>query len=162
MQIDLTKLGQPEGETSPKPKKRRGLINLFSVVLLLVLLFLVFFYQNFQTVQVSGESMLPTFHNGQRILICKALWLVGPLQKRDIVVIKGEAAGEYIVKRVAYLEGDEVDYVNQPSNWDASQGKFVVPNGTVYVLGDNEEVSEDSRIFGPVSLSRVVGKVLGD
>jgi signal peptidase I len=162
MQIDLTKLDPPtEGEPAPAPKKA-PLVNVFSVVLMLVLLFLVFFYFNFQTVVVTGHSMEPTFHDKQRIAICKALWLVGGIQRGNIVVIRRDVDNEYLVKRVAYLAGDEVDTRNQPVNWDTfKNGAYKVPKDCVYVLGDNEEISEDSRVFGPVPMKDIVGKVFG-
>ena len=103
--------------------------------------------------------MEKTLHNGDHILVCKALWLVS-INKGDIVVIKGEKRGEYLVKRVYALEGDLVDYSHQPRSWDFTEGQFVVPAGHVYVLGDNEEVSEDSRTFGAVPNSQILGKVI--
>lgn len=104
--------------------------------------------------------MEPTLKDKQRILVCKAFWLVGAPKKGDIVVIRGEAPGEYLVKRVYATEGEEVDYAYQPENYDFSQGKYVVPEGYVYVLGDNLSMSEDSREFGPVPMQRILGKVV--
>ncbi len=100
-----------------------------------------------------------TLKNGDHILVCKALWLVS-INKGDIIVIKGEKPGEYLVKRVYALEGDSVDFSNQPKDWDFTKGKFVVPEGHVYVLGDNAAVSEDSRSFGPVPNGQILGKVI--
>ncbi len=145
--------------------KRRGMKpaarNWFLVVLLLVFLFLVFFFLNFQRVVVSGVSMYPTFKPNQRILVCKALWLVGPITKDDIVVIKSTEASEYLVKRVHFVEGQEVDRSLQPEKWNFMEGAFIVPPGHVYVLGDNLSNSEDSRAFGPVPMSEILGKVVG-
>lgn len=128
-----------------------------------VLLFAVFFLLNFTTVVVSGPSMLPTFKTGRRLLASKAYWLVGKLRHDDIVVIREKDASTgsgYFIKRVYRLAGEKVDMVNIPRAWKLKQGEFVVPPGTVYVLGDNREVSSDSREFGPVELSRVIGKVI--
>ena len=128
-----------------------------------VLVFAVFFLLNFTTVVVSGESMLPTFKSGRKLLASKAYWLVGGLRHDDIVVVRemdpGKGSG-YFIKRVYRLAGEEVDMVNVPRSWKLRQGKYTVPAGTVYVLGDNREVSSDSREFGAVDLSRVIGKVI--
>ncbi|MEW5884784.1 MAG: signal peptidase I [Armatimonadota bacterium] len=135
---------------------RRGLLT----ALLAVFLFLVFFFYNFQTVLVDGHSMEPTLKDKQRILVCKALWLVGAPKKGDIVVVRGDVPGDYLVKRVYATEGQQVDYAYQPENYDFSLGKYVVPEGHVYVLGDNLSMSEDSREFGPVPLRKILGKVV--
>lgn len=125
-----------------------------------VLAFAIFFIQNFKTVVVSGPSMMPTLRSGDRILASKAYWLVGGIRRKDIVVIKDENATGYIIKRVVFLPGETVDFYNAPRNWPLRNGPFVVPADSYYVLGDNREVSEDSRIFGPVDKSRIIGKVV--
>lgn len=155
MEFDLSKNPTKPKSRGLKPIARTG----FLVVLLLVMLFLLFFFLNFQTVVVQGHSMEDTLHNGDHILVCKALWLVS-IKKGDIIVIKGEKQGEYLVKRVYAMEGEPVDYSHQPKSWDFTEGQFVVPAGHIYVLGDNEEVSEDSRSFGPVPESQILGKVI--
>lgn len=160
MQVDLTetehRVAVVVAKTNGAQIARRG----FLAALLTVFLFLVFFFYNFQTVLVDGHSMEPTLHHKQRILVCKALWLVGAPTKGDIVVIRGDAPGDYMVKRVYAVAGQPVDYAYQPENYDFSRGKYVVPQGHIYVLGDNVNVSEDSRTFGPVPLERVLGKVV--
>lgn len=144
---------------------RKGVaITGFGTALLFVLVFAIFFYFNFTTVVVSGNSMEPTFHNGQRLLASRAYWLVGQIQRRDIVVVRtqGQGPGQtgYIIKRVLGLPGDAVDGANVPDSWRVSDGPFIVPEGRVYVIGDNREVSEDSRRFGPVPLDDVLGKIV--
>lgn len=156
MEFDLSRPA-PNVRHALKPGAR----NWFLLFLLFVFLFLVFFFLNFQRVVVKGESMYPTFHHGQRILVCKAMWLVGPIRKDDVVVIKRPETGEYLVKRVRFLEGEEVDRTLQPDNWNFIMGPYRVPRGHVYVLGDNLNNSEDSRSFGPIPLSDVLGKVVG-
>jgi signal peptidase I len=128
-----------------------------------VLAFAVFFLLNFTTVVVSGPSMLPTFKSGRRLLASKAYWLVGPLKKDDVVVIREadpNAGTGYFIKRIYRLAGETVDMVNVPRNYKLASGPYVVPSGTVYVLGDNREVSSDSRELGPIELSRIIGKVI--
>jgi signal peptidase I len=126
--------------------------------LVFVFVGLAFFAYNYQVVIVSGESMLPALSPDQKILVCKALWAAGLPTRGDIVVIDTEDG--FIVKRVAYLPGDEVDPENRPFEWPI-EPKFRVPENMVYVLGDNLMASEDSRAFGPVRMDRIIGKAVG-
>ncbi len=132
----------------------------FGIVLLLVFAITVFFYLNFNTVVVSGKSMLPTFHDKQRLLASRAYWLVGAIRDKDIVVIKGDEPKEYFIKRVYKMEGELVDFANVPETWSIANGEYRVPKGQIYVLGDNREVSEDSRKYGSVPLDRILGKIV--
>lgn len=128
--------------------------------MLLVLAFSVFFYLNFKTVQVSGVSMVPTFKDGQRVLVSKAYWLIGPIRNKDIVVISDDGPTGFMIKRVYKMAGETVDWKNIPDGHKIADGPFVVPEGTVFVLGDNRDQSEDSRRFGPVELEKILGKVV--
>ena len=119
-----------------------------------------FFFFNFTTVIVSGISMEPTYHSGQRLLACRAYWLVGPVKDNDVVVVKGSSSREYLIKRVYKTAGETVDWENAPSNWKIYMGEYKVPDGDIYVIGDNRPVSEDSRTFGPVSQDRIIGKII--
>jgi signal peptidase I len=139
---------------------RQRAITGFGITLLFVLGFAIFFFLNFKTVVVSGKSMEETFHDGDRLLAGRAYWLIGAIRVKDVVVLKSEGGSGYIIKRVAYMSGQTVDYVNIPDSWNLGQGDFVVPAGDIYVLGDNSAVSEDSRKFGPVPQKDVMGKVI--
>lgn len=156
-------LSQPAPQQTAQVRRgmRPAARNWFLVVLLLVFLFLVFFFLNFQRVVVRGISMYPTFEPNQRILVCKALWLVGQPKKGDLVVLKRQEESEYLVKRVAFIAGETVDRSLQPEKWSFVDGPYIVPEGHIFVLGDNLSNSEDSRSFGAVPLSTVLGKVVG-
>lgn len=142
-----------------KNGKQRAITG-FGVVLLLLLGFVLFMYSNFHTVIVSGISMFPTFKNGQRVLVSSAYWLVGPVKVKDVVVLQDTVPGQFIIKRVYKMGGEFVDEVNAPRSWSIMNGPFKVPDGMVYVLGDNRAQSEDSRAFGPVEISKILGKVV--
>jgi signal peptidase I len=148
-----------EPETK-RPSVTRRAFTGFGAALLFVLVFVLFFHFNFTTVVVSGQSMHPTLQNGQKVLVSKAYWLVGSIQDGSIVVIKGDLPGEYIIKRVYKMAGEDVDTFNAPGYWAIYKGEFKVPAGEVFVLGDNRSISEDSRRFGPVKVSSIIGKVV--
>ncbi|GIV21405.1 MAG: S26 family signal peptidase [Armatimonadota bacterium] len=137
---------QPEPAAKPEQtaKQQRWLRQ---AVALFVFLIIAFLYHNFFTLSVvRGKSMEPTFHDGQVILVGKGGLLFGALKRGDVVVFTRE--GQLLVKRVVALP-----YETAP---DGTR----VPANHIYVVGDNLEVSEDSRTFGPIPLSSIIGKVL--
>ncbi|CAN5423966.1 signal peptidase I [soil metagenome] len=141
-------------------KGKKRLITGFGSILLLVLALAVFVATNSKTVQVSGVSMLPTLHDGQRVLVSSAYWLVGPLRHEDIVVIHDTGPTGFIIKRIKYLGGEKVPFEDTPDDARLADGAFVVPVGRAFVMGDNRPQSEDSRRFGPVKLTDIIGKVV--
>jgi signal peptidase I len=91
------------------------------------------------------------------------------------VVLLQRDRGEVIIKRIYRLPGEEVaigysnlatpglkDYYEQESVkvGQISQIRYVVPQGYIVVLGDNPDVSEDSRFFGPAPISSIIGTVV--
>ncbi|WP_090933429.1 S26 family signal peptidase [Nonomuraea jiangxiensis] len=113
-------------------------------------------------VSVSGPSMIPTLHPGDRLLV-RRVPLAG-VRLGDVVVVResgpcrpGDPTGArgipWIVKRVVALPGDpEPDFLPR---W--ARGTGVVASGMLLVLGDNHAVSRDSRHFGAVPAERVLG-----
>ena len=135
---------------------------------------LIFFLLNFQIALVHGSSMNPSFHNGQVILVARSYWLDHPIKPGDVVLVRHD--GEVLIKRVYRLGGEPVNprrifgaklqrlpamgifynliYRNGPTT------AYLVPKGYAVVLGDNASVSVDSRQFGPVPISSIIGRVL--
>jgi len=93
----------------------------------------------FDSVIVLGDSMQPTLHPNDRVLVSKRAYLHRTPEVGDIIVFTppGEDPPNVVIKRVA-----------------------AVGEGVVFVLGDNLPQSEDSRVYGPVPLDRVRGKVV--
>ncbi len=128
---------------------------------------------------VSGGSMLDTLKDNDRVLV-QILGYNYP-EKGDIVVVTAPSfSSEPIVKRVIALEGDTVEiysgghvFVNgeelyEPyvSSLDFNGGQtlsypYTVPDGHIFVMGDNREVSADSRYYsiGPIDIDNIIGKV---
>ncbi|MFB7026188.1 MULTISPECIES: S26 family signal peptidase [unclassified Streptomyces] len=108
-------------------------------------------------VTVHGASMFPALAPGDRILVRRAASPAARPRVHQVVVLRcdripGAGPGGLVVKRVAARPGDRV-----PS----AVGDGVVPDGRLVVLGDNPEVSTDSRVWGPVPLDSVVGTMIG-
>jgi signal peptidase I len=150
----------------------RSLANLAWQLALLALLIAAFFIR---PSPVSGLSMAPQILSGEYVLINTFAYRFGAPQRNDIVEFRrdGDARGIFI-KRVIGLPGDRVRidngsvYVNG-TKLDEPYVRFtdtrsfpeiVVPDGAVYVLGDNRAISEDSRFFGPVAEDRLMGKAV--
>ena len=123
---------------------------------------------------VSGNSMLPTLHNGQ-VLISNRL--EKEYEPGDIAAVR-MPNGEYLVKRVIAVGGDTVDikdgvvYINdlpESGYWvygiteKAESGvtyPLTLSEGQIFALGDNRAVSVDSRVYGPLSATQTRGKIL--
>lgn len=157
MDLEQSNIISTSKPSAPSPARRASRTGSL-VVLVSIFLALAFFLYNFQFVIVEGESMRPTLVPNERILICKALWALGGPKHGDIVVL--DTDNGFIVKRVAYVAGEVVPPGERPFDWPISPD-YVVPPGSVYVLGDNLPASEDSRTFGPVRVDHILGKAMG-
>ncbi len=147
-----------------------------SVVAAVITATIVFLFV-FRVFSVEGQSMSPTLENKDLIVVSDIGYKP---EVGDVVVLSG--AGNYnetIVKRIIAVEGDEVD-INFTTGVVTVNGKeetysddlttqqadiafpIVVPEGTVFVLGDNRDYSIDSRSsrVGCVDERKIVGKVL--
>jgi signal peptidase I len=135
----------------------------------------------FAPVVVDGQSMMPTLHNGDRLIVSK----IGEPERFDIVVFHATEEKDYI-KRVIGLPGDTIEYKNdtlyvngkpvkeeylEAYKKKTKDGNFTydftllevtakqkVPKGELFVLGDNRRNSEDSRNIGTVDKDLVLGK----
>ena len=181
---------------------------LLPAALVIALLLKAFVVQAFY---IPSESMLPTLHDGDRVLVERIGYRLHPPTRKDVLVfgsgrpaaalslgdkavalVKGLAGGDrtYVIKRVVAVAGDTISYkgvprvltvegrtINEPylkekdktsltitrgtcGSMDllVSASACLVPNGTVFVMGDNRNHSEDSRVVGPVPLEDVVGR----
>lgn len=131
-----------------KPFPRRA-----ALLFLLFLTLAVFFSINYRIVVVNGHSMEPTYRNKEMLIITHAYWMYGPLRRDDVVMIKHD--GELLLKRIAALPGEIVPIEALPHYM--AHG-FEVPQGHVWVTGDNRFNSEDSRSFGALPLREILGK----
>lgn len=127
-------------------------------------------------VRVGSASMEPTLHNGDVVMVSRRPPPVADLARGDLVVFRWHGQGPQTLKRVVGLGGDVVvvrdaalfvnrervaePYVDHALIDGYYSATFTVPQGSVFVLGDNRGNSLDSRDFGPVSGSDLVGRVL--
>ena len=143
-----------------RPQRRH---YVFAAVFLLVLAFLL---TSFRVTVVHGDSMLPSFKNGQMVIVNRLSSLHNRWQRGDVVLI--EAGNDLLIKRIRFLPGEVLSPEDAALFLDVSQyfesadqfGTLRVPADRVVILGDNLAVSDDSRRFGPLPLSSVYGYVM--
>jgi signal peptidase I len=131
----------------------------------------------FAPIIVDGESMLPTLENKERLIVNKAIYFIAEPNRGDILVFHATENKDWI-KRVIGEPGDVVEvrddnlYVNDEIvdepyldvSKSISSGILtndfyeVVPEGHIFVMGDNRQNSRDSRSIGSIPIDSVVGR----
>ena len=92
--------------------------------------------------------MSPTINNNSLILIDRFLYRLGDINKGDILIFKINE--EEMVKRLSHLPGEKFE----------QKGNMIeLKKDEIYVLGDNPKESIDSRNYGPIKTSSIIGKV---
>ena len=152
------------------------MVELLETVVITLVLFLAA-RASLQPFTVQGQSMEPTLHNHEYILVEKvSYWFHGP-ERGDVVVFKypNDPTQDYI-KRVIGLPGDHVAihnsavYVNnkrlsesgyiaaEPDYQSCTYCDVRVPKGKLFVLGDNRNNSSDSHEWGLLPRNDVIGR----
>ncbi len=133
---------------------------------------------------VRGDSMYDTLEDGEVLLLSKMNYKFNNIKRFDVVVIK-DSSGEFIIKRVIGLPGDNIEYKDDVLyiNGKKSSKRFTddktedfilkdicdineidcnekIPNDMYLVLGDNRDVSADSRIKGLMDKKQIIGKAV--
>ncbi|MYL51192.1 signal peptidase I [Halobacillus litoralis] len=154
-------------------------------VLFALLLAFVFRSYLFASYIVDGESMEPTLYDGNLLMVNKAVYDWQDIGRQQVIVFHANEEEDY-VKRVIGVSGDEIAvrddqlYINgkrvdesyldplRPNDGlpftedftlEEVTGHQKVPEGHLFVMGDNRRDSLDSRYFGFVPADTVVGKV---
>jgi signal peptidase I len=123
---------------------------------------------------IPSGSMLPTLAAGDRVVANKLAYRFGDPEVGDLIVLKNPT-GEILAKRVVAFGGQRVEirdgvlHVDRRPrkepyvDYDMVDGFFfgpvTVPEGRIFVLGDNRGDSEDSRDFGAVPRDALIGRV---
>lgn len=168
-------------------KKTYEWLEIFCVAIALMLVVFMFV---FRIVQVDGHSMNNTLKHGDRLIISHAFYTPKAGDIVVIVTDGGKYATTPLIKRIIATEGQtvELDTVNwkvyitetdgtrhelDESVYDSLikrdsrdmehgivQYPYTVPEGCVFVMGDNRNASDDSRNLGAISVENIVGRVL--
>ena len=173
---------QPPVRRPPAPAPRpsslaaqRNLVEWIVVVggaLLVAVLVKAFLLQAFY---IPSPSMVPTLHVNDRVLVNKLSYDLHDVRRGDVIVFKSPqvVAEKDLIKRVVGLPGDTVEtrdgeivvndeVLDEPYlPKDVGTGpmeKVTVPPGHFWVMGDNRGNSSDSRVFGPIPESSIIGR----
>jgi signal peptidase I len=156
-----------------KKIKRRGWIHLALEIAAVLASIGLILYICWGFTTVSGSSMYPTLHNGDTVIYSR---LGKHFEVGDVVLVE-RPNDEIFVKRIVAVAGDTVMiedgklFVNGKeiqtkqaigdtirTGTDISY-PYVVPENQVFVIGDNRENSEDSRMFGAVDVDHIKGRI---
>lgn len=156
-----------------EPEKKESVWSILRPCIITVIVVLLVITFIARPSRVVGHSMEDTFHDGDLVI----LWELNYKPERgDVVVVNQDnALNETLVKRVIGIAGDHVQVQNgtvtlngkqlsepyvKESKWSGNNVDLVVPEGQVFLMGDNRNNSEDSRAIGPVDSGSILGKVV--
>jgi len=168
----------------PAPAASSGASSLLrEVAEVIVLAIILYFGISFavQAVHVEGLSMYATLDDNDYLIANKIDYRLHPPQRGDIIILRPPTNNSLdFIKRVIALPGERLlirdghVYINghlldepylpeawttldNPPPWSVGDGAVIPPN-EYFVMGDNRNRSEDSRIFGPISRDRIDGR----
>jgi signal peptidase I len=161
---------QNQSAAEPAARPATLLRSIIETCLLTAIIFLAvnFLIGRFQIQQVS---MQPTLFEGERVIVDKISYSLHPPERGDIIVFSGHGTLD-LIKRIIGLPGETIEvhdnqvfingqaltepYLTQPTsgNLPAQQ---IAPD-RYFVMGDNRSNSQDSRSFGPIQISNIVGR----
>jgi signal peptidase I len=127
---------------------------------------------------VSGSSMVPTFENGDYLIVDKLSYKLTDPKRDDVVVFRyPNDTTKFFIKRIIGLPNETVDikgaeititntehkngfvldqpFIKSPANNDMH---YVLKDDEYFVMGDNRNASSDSRFWGPVNKSLLTGR----
>ena len=170
-------------KTLPRPKlKIPGILMETLSTVVFIIAVTVLFDLAIPRSLVDGHSMEPTFFGDDRLVVSRVNYLISDPQRGDILVfnslVPSEAEqGIMLIKRVIGMPGEIVeireqkvyvngvvlgeDYIKEPcqinrcrdETWELGPNEY-------FMMGDNRNNSRDSRRFGPVPITKIVGQVV--
>ncbi|SDX97929.1 signal peptidase I [Thermoactinomyces sp. DSM 45892] len=143
-------------------------------IALIAALVLAFLIRGFvlEPFHVSGPSMQNTLASSDKVMVNKLIYKIRSPKQGEVVVFRSKDKVD-LIKRIVALPGETVEVKNNQllvngkevkepylstSTKTADFAMVKVPNGQVFVLGDNRSNSTDSRVLGPVSTDEIIGK----
>jgi signal peptidase I len=163
----------------PKPESKKSgfwdLVKFAIIALLVVIPIRTFIAQPFI---VSGSSMVPTFQNGQYLIVDEISYRLHEPKRGDVIVFKyPKDTSLYFIKRIigvpgenVHIEGSTITIKNKenPEGFvldesyvkNRSENKIDITLGAneYYVMGDNRSASSDSRVWGTLPRDLIVGR----
>lgn len=166
-------------------KLKNNLVELIEFIAILAAIFVVIRFFIAEPHRVSGNSMVPNFHDGDYLITNKLISeklpiKLGQLQRGEVIILENPRnADQVFIKRIVALPGETIMvsrgkvFINNeklsepylPVNTVTTGGSFlnegeqvVIPEGQYFVIGDNRGGSSDSREWGPVRVELIIGQ----
>jgi signal peptidase I len=184
MKRDRSRWGEDAPKSQREPRrsgggKKSGARRLAEYGIILVVAFVIVFGVLrpcvVKSFWIPSESMVPTLEVGDRIFVNRFIYSFLEPERGDIVVFDSLETDDELIKRVVAVPGDRVrvrngklrvngDFPDEPYAVPMllPDGSFFgptkVPEGEVFVMGDNRPNSQDSRFFGPVPVENIEGE----
>lgn len=174
---NLEEIQEKAVEDLSKNSFRKEIFEWVQAIVIAVVLALIIRTFIFTVVRVDGQSMVPTLQHNDRMIV----WRLGYTPKQNDIIIfnpPGYAKNIYWVKRViatggqhveidystnsVYVDGEKIDesYLGEEMQPMSTLTEVDVPEGSIFVMGDNRNHSTDGRVIGPVEKGRVIGKAV--
>lgn len=179
------KLDREESSVEKTRKEKNELWEWIKALVIAFVIAVLIRYILFTPIVVDGDSMMPTLKDGDRMIVNKIGYTIGEPDRFDIVVFHAPEGKDYI-KRVIGLPGDTIEYkddqlyINGKAYDEPYLDEYksqltegtltqdftlqeidptleVIPEGYVFVMGDNRRYSKDSRHIGIVSQDELIG-----
>ena len=155
-------------------------MDIVEVFVISMSIFIVVYLFLMQPHQVKGNSMFPTYHDGEYLMTDKVSYRFRTPKRGEVVVFKAPINEDFdFIKRVIgvpgdrvmvkggsiYVNGIEIEETYLPPEYETRGGRFlregvevVVPENSYICIGDNRGHSSDSREWGPVPIENFVGR----
>lgn len=186
VQQDHGKPADEKGSRSKKAKNE--IVEWIKAIAIALVLVVLIRWLLFKPFVVDGPSMQPNFHTGERVIVNEILYDIREPKRGEVIVFHVPSEGRDFIKRVIAVAGDTVEVkgdtvlvngekVNETyiqgaiDAAEANGGTYnvkdfpneqfpdgKVPEGHVFVMGDNRPNSTDSRMIGYVPLGDIVGR----
>lgn len=164
---------QPNESPDDSLSVKQFFVDLLETIVLAVVLFFAINAVSAR-VRVDGFSMVPTLQDGEYVLVNRLAYHNSAPDRGDIIVFVSPQTPDLdLIKRVIGLPGDTVkiyggkvmvndQVLNEPYIAAAPiySGEWKVPEGDLFVLGDNRNDSSDSHAWGMLPLKNVIGKAI--
>jgi signal peptidase I len=173
-------MDQTYEDQSFSSKLKSNIIELIEFIAIMAAILVVIRFFVAEPHKVSGNSMVPNFHDKDFIITNKLATKVGELKRGEVVILTNPRNSDQVfIKRIIGMPGERVKLLNgmvfinglplpepylpnglkSPGESFLQEGEeVVIPNGQYFVMGDNRVASSDSREFGPISKELIIGQ----